>query len=273
MLRLLAFTLLLALSLPSPAAEQIRIAGSTTVLPIIAEAAKVFRKQHPSLTLTVSGGGSGVGIASLKQGEIEIGMTSRPLTKKEQQHLHPIAQEIPIALDAVAIAVSKAVYQGGVRQLTVQQVADIYRGKIRNWRELGGPDNPILVIDKEPSRGTRHVFAKVVLGNERARAPGATIITGSNNEEQSAISNSDKAIGMLSNAWLNDKVRAIALVKNELALLPSNENIISGRYPIQRTLNIIVPNNSSTQALGFVDFLKSEKGKQIIQQMGYLASH
>jgi len=270
MLRLATITLLLSLCLPTLATGQIRAAGSTTLLPIIAEAAKVFRKLHPNITLTVSGGGSGVGITSLKQGEIEIGMSSRPLTKKEQAQLQHIAYEIPIAVDAVAIAVSKAVYQGGIRALTIQQVADIYRGKIRNWSELGGADSPILVIDKEPSRGTRHVFAKVVLGDERARAPGATIITGSNNEEQSAISRSDKAIGMLSNAWLNDKVRAIALIQDNLSLLPSEENIISGRYPIQRTLNILIHNDSSAQTKAFVGFLQSEQGQHIIQQVGYL---
>jgi len=257
-------------SFPAQATESLRVVGSTTVLPIIDQAAKVFRQQHPQLTLTVSGGGSGVGIAAIRQGSAEIGMASRPLTTQEQQQLAD-SQVIVVARDAVAIAVSKAVYDGGVRQLSLGQIADIYRGKIRNWQQLGGPDSPILVIDKEPSRGTRHVFAKVVLGNERARAPGASIITGSNNEEQAAIANSDKAIGMLSHAWLNGQVRAVAVInQHQQAVLPTLENVNNGRYPIQRGLNILLPPSPTAPTRAFVDFLLSPTGQQIVSQVGYL---
>ncbi len=270
MRHLLFILLLSSLSLPTYATERLRIAGSTTVLPIVAEAAKLYRQHHTELTLTVSGGGSGVGVASVDRGHIEIGMVSRPLTEREQQQLQGRVQVIPIARDAVAIAVSRVVYEHGVTQLSLQQIAAIYRGKITNWREVGGPDSPILVIDKEPSRGTRHVFAKVVLGDERARAPGASIITGSNNEEQSAIANSDKAIGMLSTAWLNEQVSAIAIVQNGKAIVPSQQNVSAGLYPIQRTLDILVPNNRSETTGAFVEFLRSAQGGEIVRQVGYL---
>lgn len=252
------------------AAEQLRVSGSTTVLPIVAEAAKQYRQSHPGLILTVSGGGSGVGVASVGQGLIEIGMASRELTPAEKRRLQGKVKQVAIARDAVAVAVSKEVYEGGVTQLSIPQIAAIYRGEIRNWRELGGPDRPILVIDKEPSRGTRHVFAKVVLGSEKARAPGASIITGSNNEEQAAIANSDKAIGMLSNAWLNDEVRAVAVGEGEAAVLPTLANVALGRYPIQRELNLLLPEQGSAEAAGFVEFLLSDQGQQIVQQVGYL---
>ena len=252
------------------AEEKIRVSGSTSVLPIIAEASKQYRLLKPSLTLTVAGGGSGVGVASIGQGMAEIGMVSRDLTPKESQRLQGKVKQIAVARDAVAMAISKAVYEGGVTSLTVDQIADIYRGKIRNWRDVGGPDARILVIDKEPSRGTRHVFAKVVLGNEKARAPGATIITGSNNEEQAAIANSNSAIGMLSNAWLNDKVRAVAIGKPGEAVLPTKENIHNGRYPIQRDLNILIENKNNLVVAEFVDYLLSDQGQQIVEQVGYL---
>ncbi len=251
-------------------ADGIRVAGSTTVLPIVAEAAKHYRQLHPGLSLTVSGGGSGVGVASIDQGLIEIGMLSRDLTAAEKQRLQGKVKQVAIARDAVAVAVSKAVFKAGVTQLSLPQIAAIYRGEIKNWQELGGPDSRILVIDKEPSRGTRHVFAKVVLGSEKARAPGATIITGSNNEEQAAISNSDKAIGMLSSAWLNDAVRAVAVGEVGQAVLPTIENVGNGNYPIQRQLNLLLSENSGKAGDSFVDFLLSERGQQLVQQVGYL---
>lgn len=251
------------------ATETIRISGSTSVLPIVSEAAKQYRQLHPEIRLTVSGGGSGVGVASVERGTIDIGMASRPLSSAETKRLNSRAQLIPIAHDAVAIAVSKAVYESGVQSLSLQQIAAIYRGEIRNWRELGGLDAPILVIDKEASRGTRHVFASVVLGDPHARARGATIITGSNNEEQAVIARSDQAIGMLSNAWLNDRVRAIAIGEGASALLPTPENISAGRYPIKRDLNILVPTERTAPVAEFVDYLLSEQGQSVVATVGF----
>ncbi|MCF6324263.1 MAG: substrate-binding domain-containing protein [Gammaproteobacteria bacterium] len=251
------------------ATTTIKIAGSTTLLPILSEAAKQYRVTHPDLSLTVSGGGSGMGVANIERGTIDIGMASRPLSEREAERLGASIDVIPVARDAVAIAVSKAVYKSGVTQLSLAQIAAIYRGEIRNWRELGGLDAKILVIDKEASRGTRHVFATVVLGSARARAPGATIITGSNNEEQSVISRSDQAIGMISNAWLNDRVRAIAVGEGDMAVLPTIENVALGRYMIKRDLNILVPKGSGDEVKGFVAFLRSEQGQAIVETVGF----
>ena len=267
---IISFTMLAITTFSATAADQIRIAGSTTVLPIVSEAAKQFRVLNPEMRITVSGGGSGVGISSIGQGKLEIGMASRSLTDREKQRLEGKVRQLPIARDAVAIAISKAVYESGVTRLSIPQIADIYRGHITNWKEVGGPDSRILVIDKEPSRGTRHVFAKIVLGSEKARAPGASIITGSNNEEQAAIANSDKAIGMLSNAWLNDKVRAVAVGDGDKAVLPTAEHISNGSYPIQRQLNVLVPEGSDHHITSFVDYLLSAAGQQVVRQVGYL---
>ncbi len=268
--RLVLSVLLLGLTSQLSWADGIRVTGSTTVLPIVAEAAKQFRQMHPGLSLTVSGGGSGVGIASVGQGMVEIGMVSRELTASEKKRLSAKVRQVAVARDAVAVAISKSVYDAGVRQLSLAQIAAIYRGEIKNWQQLGGPDRRILVIDKEASRGTRHIFAKVVLGSERARAPGATIITGSNNEEQAAIANSDKAIGMLSHAWLNDAVRAVAVGERDTAVLPTFETVADGSYPIQRQLNLLLSASSGKASHTFVDFLLSPQGQQIVQQVGYL---
>jgi len=273
MYRLFFLGIFLTASLSLQAAERIRVAGSTTVLPIVAEAAKQYRQQHPDIVLTVSGGGSGVGVASIRQGVVEIGMASRQLTPKERQALQGKIEMIPIARDAVAVAVSKAVYTSGVQRLSLGQVAAIYRGEIRNWKAVGGMDVPILAIDKEPSRGTRYVFARVVLGDAHARAPGASIIAGSNNEEQAAIAGSDKAIGMLSNAWLNDAVRAVAVGEGDQAVLPTVEHVADGRYPIRRDLNVLVQRDASPAVRGFIDFLLSPEGQTLVQKMGYLPIH
>jgi len=267
-------TLWVAIGILTPATSQAAItlhaAGSTTVLPVVSTAANVWHKQHPDVTITVSGGGSGVGIASMIQGTADIGMASRDIDAEEAAKLNGKVDVFTIAKDAVAVVVSKAVYTSGVHQLSLKQIADIYRGKIRNWKKVGGPDARIFVIDKEPSRGTRHVFAEAVLGDAHARAPGASVISGSNNEEQSLVAHSNSAIGMLSNAWLNDAVRGVAVGKGNHAVLPDIQHVRDGSYPISRSLHVMAPKNGPPEARAFVDFLLSSQGQGIVKKSGYL---
>jgi len=252
------------------AAETLHIVGSTTLLPVVSEAATAYHKKYPDMTITVSGGGSGVGISSIIQGTAQIGMASRTTTPEEQLKLDGRVDNIVIARDAVAVAVSKAVYLGGITHLSLSQIADIYRGKITNWKQLGGPDAKILVIDKEASRGTRHVFAKAVLGSSHARAPGASLIAGSNNEEQAIVARSDQAIGMLSNAWLNDQVRGIAIDVDGAMISPTIEHIQRGSYPISRGLHVLLAKNASPATRSFVQFLLSPEGQVMVKKAGYL---
>ncbi|GAB6067930.1 phosphate ABC transporter substrate-binding protein [Methylothermus subterraneus] len=267
-----AFSLVLlgVLVIRADAAPTVRVVGSSTVLPIVAEAAKEYQKRHPAVKITVAGGGSGVGIAAILQGSADLGMSSREPTAEEQTRLVGKAKLIPLASDAVAVVVSKAVAEGGIRSLTLEQIAAIYRGEITNWKQLGGPDARILVIDKEPDRGTRHVFAQAVLGDAQTRAPGAMIVAGSNNEEQAIVARSDSAIGMLSNAWLTDRVRAVAVAAGGEPVLPTLENVQNGRYPISRDLFLLVPENAPPEVSGFVDFLLSPAGQAIVSRVGYL---
>jgi len=260
----------LCMALPAQAAERISAVGSTTVLPVMSQAAEAYHQTHPDVTITVSGGGSGVGIASMIQGTAQLGMASRETSPEEQAKLDGRVENIVIASDAVAVVVSKAVYESGIHQLSLQQIAAIYHGKIKNWQELGGLDKRILVIDKEASRGTRHVFAKAVLGSSHARAEGASIISGSNNEEQMIVSRSDNAIGMLSNAWLNDKVRGVDVVVDGKAIAPTIAHVRDGSYPIARGLHVLLPHAASMATKDFVQFLLSEQGQAIVKHVGYL---
>ena len=273
MLKTILIGSILLLASTVHASERIHVVGSTTVLPVVSQAAALYRQQHPDITITVSGGGSGVGIASVIQGTAQIGMASRNTTAEEQVKLEGRVDNIIIAADAVAVAISKAVYESGVHALSVQQIADIYRGKIRNWKDVGGLDARIVVIDKEASRGTRHVFAEAILGDKHARAKGASIISGSNNEEQAIISRSHAAIGMLSNAWLNDKVRGIAIIVDDKLISPTIEHVRDNTYPLARGLHVLLPKTASAAAKGFVQFLLSQQGQTIVQEVGYLPVH
>jgi len=256
-------------------AVRITVVGSTTVLPIVTRAAEIFvEKNNGAVLITVNAGGSGVGVQSVGSGRADIGMASREITPRERKRFkNPGLQTLSVGRDAVACVVSKEVFLAGVQALSKEQIGGIYLGKIKNWKEVGGPDREIVVIDKERHRGTRHVFMKYVFGNENARTPGTRLVTGSNNEEQTKIAQSDSAIGMLSLAWLNDDVKGVGIREGDEVIEPTLENVRRNRFPIARDLNLITVGEPQGKVKAFMDFIMSPEGQQIVAESGFIPVH
>ena len=254
------------------ASDHISISGSTTVLPAVSKAADGFHMETGKVVV-VNAGGSGGGFNQLAEGQTDIGMMSRDITPEEEaQFPHIKFTPIAIGRDAVAPVVSSEIFETGVESLTLTEIAAIYRGDVDNWKEVGGPDKAIFVIDKESSSGTRQTFMKVVMGNSKALAQGADLVIGSNNEEQTAIAQSDSAIGMLSHAWFNDDVKGISIELEDGELItPTLDMISSGRFPITRDLNIIIRDDITPETQEFVDYLLSERGQSYVSASGYIA--
>ncbi len=251
--------------------NNLRIAGSTTVLPIVSRAAEKFKIKHPNISISVNAGGSGVGFSSMADRRIDIGMMSRKISENERKKYK--GQEFIIytlGRDGVACAISSEIFSDGITALSKEQIRDIYSGKIKNWKTLGGPDKKIVVVDKERHRGTRHAFMKYIFGNPTARARGARLVSGSNNEEQSKIAQSNSAIGMLSQAWINKNVASVALVHEGMQIKPSIQNIKSGAYPISRDLDIVTQKNISIVARQFIEFLLGPEVRPLIEKSGYV---
>ena len=256
-------------------ALRITVVGSTTVIPIATRAAERFvEKKNGEVSITVNGGGSGVGIQSAGVGRADIGMASREITSKELKRFQNQGlRTLAVGRDAVACVVSAEVYSSGVQVLSKEQIGDIYLGKIKNWKEIGGPDREIVVIDKEGHRGTRHVFMKYIFGNENARTPGTRLVTGSNNEEQTKIAQSDSAIGMLSFAWMNDDVVGVGIYEEGKIIEPTRENVRRNRFPISRDLNLVIAGEPLEQVKEFLDFIMSFEGQKIVAESGYIPVH
>lgn len=268
----LGVMLLMVLQISCSRKESIQIAGSTTVLPVVSRAAEQFRLERPDVNIIVNAGGSGVGINQLGQGKIDVGMASREITRLEVRKYSKVEFVThTIGRDAVVPVVSSEVYDAGVRVLSFAQIGSIYRGQVTNWKELSGPDRDILVVDKEKSRGTRHVFMQAVLGDKEAEAPGADLVLGSNNEEQTAISQSDAAIGMLSHAWLNDDVKGLSIRQQDGSVVePVLANIINGTFPIARELYLITNSKPNASIRSFLEFINSPDGQTIVEESGYV---
>ena len=143
-----------------------RIKGSDTVLPVSQETAEIFMKDDPNRRVTVTGGGTGVGISALMDNTTDIAMASRPIKFSEKMKLKAAKQEVEeviIAYDALAVIVNPS---NPVSQLTRQQLEAIFRGKITNWKQLGGPDMKIIVYSRETSSGTYEFFKESALKNK-----------------------------------------------------------------------------------------------------------
>lgn len=251
----------------------INVSGSTTVLPVISKAAENFKHDNENVKIIVNAGGSGVGINQLGEGKIEIGMASRDITEEEINSFPKVKfNTITIGKDAVVPVVSSEIYHAGLTALSAEQLALIYLGKIENWKDVGGPDKEILCVDKEKARGTRHVFMDYIFGDKKADAPGADLVLGSNNEEQTAIIQSDAAIGMLSNAWLNKDVKGLSIITKDSSIIaPTLENIVNGSYPISRDLIIITNGEPKGELKTFVDYILSEEGQKHVTSSGYVS--
>lgn len=253
------------------APEAVYVSGSSTVLPPVSKAADMFTAET-GISVIVNAGGSGGGFNQLAEGQTDIGMMSRNITAAEREAFsHLSFTEIAIGRDAVVPSISSEIYNAGVKSLTLSQIANIYTGDIKNWREVGGPDRDIFVIDKEVSRGTRQVFMDVILGDPKAEAPGADLVTGSNNEEQTALVQSDAAIGMLSVAWLNDDVRGLSIVLDDGTRVdPTIKNIRAGTYPFVRDLNVVRRADLKPAAKQFLTYLLEADGQEIVEKSGYI---
>lgn len=270
-LRNLYFAMSAAVLISCSAPDAISVSGSSTVLPAVSKAADQYSLET-GLSVIVNAGGSGGGFNQLAEGQTDIGMMSRDITANELEKFSTLTfKEIAIGRDAVVPSISSEIYDAGVKALTLSQISDIYAGRVNNWSEFGGPDREIFAIDKEASRGTRQIFMAVVMGDPKAEAPGADLVTGSNNEEQTALTQSDAAIGMLSYAWLNEDVRGLSIILGDgRTVEPSLETIRNGEFPFVRNLNVVTRNDIKPSAEAFITYLLGPEGQEKVEESGYI---
>lgn len=267
---LLAIIVVILLFPSSNGAERVRISGSTTVMPLAELCAEEFNFLHKDYLVTVTGGGSGVGIVDVAEGRAEIAMCSREI-KDSERALYESPdrkfEEILIGYDAIIIVVSQEVYNLGVRDLNVTEVKKIYSGEIKNWRSVGGPDMDIMVVGRKSGSGTRDTFNEIIMGSREAETPGVSIEALDSSEVKAAIVGSDKAIGYLGYSYVKTGgVRAISLD----GVPPTIENIRSGRYRLARKLYFCTFGDPTPGAKAFIDFVLGPEGRRIAEEHGFI---
>lgn len=254
-------------------AGTLRINGSTTVNLPVAEAAEILRAEKKLDIQVDTQGGSSGGISMLGEGLIHIGMTSKHVSADERARFPACHfKEIHIGEDAVALIVSADVWEGGVKTITKQQMAGIYEGRIRNWKQLGGPDTRIAFLNKEPGRGTWEVFAHWLYGNPKLAPLVSFPEVGGNEETRNKVASTKGALSQLSSSWADGK-RVFALgimTESGEVLQPTNENIATKRYPMSRPLFLLTNGEPAGEARMFVDFVLSVSGQDLVKRHGYL---
>jgi phosphate transport system substrate-binding protein len=248
-----------------PAAEvtgKITMAGSTTVQPLAEKFAESFMAKHSGVTVDVQGGGSSVGVKAAAEKTADIGMASREL-KESELSANPELKVFVIARDGIAVVVNAEVT---VDDLTMDQVRDIFNGKITNWKEVGGADQSIIVVSREEGSGTRAAFEEMVMGKD-VLITDTAILQPSNGAMRTTVSTTPHSIGYLSMGYIDDTVVAIKVNGVE----PSEENAANGSFPIVRPLNLITSGEPAGAVKAFLDFILSPDGQAIVVEEGYIA--
>ena len=241
---------------------KLHIAGSTTVLPIAEECARVYMEAHPGSQIYVSGGGSSHGIKSVADGTVNIGDASRDLKDSEKEK-YPDLVTHAIAKDGVAVVVHP---ENEISDLTIEQLKGIYTGEITNWKDVGGEDAEIMVVSREEGSGTRDCFEQVVLAPTKEEITANAIIQDSNGKTRTTVAGNKDAIGFLSLGYVNFDIRAVSLDGTE----PTIENIRSGDYAISRTLWMITDGAPDADEQAFIDFVLSEEGQAIVSEVHFI---
>ncbi|MDQ7780747.1 MAG: phosphate ABC transporter substrate-binding protein [Planctomycetota bacterium] len=249
--------------------RNITVKGSDTMVNMAACWAEEYMKEHRETTIAVTGGGSGVGIAALINGATDVCLASRHMSEKERElirkHRGKDVLEIAVARDAVAVFVHT---DNPVREVSLDQLAGIYTGKITNWRELGWTDKRIILCGRENTSGTYAYFKEKAL-KKQDFTPDVLAIQGTSGVVH-AVANDPYAIGY-GGIGYSSGVRNIALKKNNETpgIEPSSETVEKGTYPLARSLFFYVLESPSPEVQRVIDWVLSDKGQKIVVDNEY----
>jgi len=246
------------------AGSSIVIKGSTTVLPIAQGTLEAFMKKHPEVQISLSGGGSGEGIKALIDKTTDIATSSREIKKEEVElaktkNVNPVANVV--ANDAIVPVVHP---KNKVTNLSIDQLSQIYQGKITNWKEVGGEDLKIVVISRDSSSGTFESWDHFVMKKAKV-APQAQMLA-SNGAIVTAVSKNRYAISYLGIGYVNKSVKSLQVN----GITASIATALSKEYPMSRELYIYTDGDATGDVAKYIAFVKSAEGQKIVVKEGFV---
>jgi phosphate transport system substrate-binding protein len=266
----------------SPAADasasgSLNIKGSDTMVNLTQAWAETYMKAHPSAQIAVTGGGSGTGIAALQNHTTDVAMSSRDIKDSEKTQIEKSGatlKELTVARDAVVVGVNPA---NAVKSLTIDQLADIYTGKVTDWGQVGGKPGKIVAVSRDRSSGTHVFFLEHVLqrGGKDKEAQYATsvLLLPSSKAIVDEVAKNPNAIGYFGLGYEDPaKTRAleVAAKTGDKAIAPSLDTVVSGTYPISRPLHFYAAGDPAGLAKDFLDFTLSADGQKLVEEQGFV---
>ncbi|BDG46504.1 phosphate ABC transporter substrate-binding protein PstS family protein [Parageobacillus sp. KH3-4] len=244
----------------------ITLAGSTALQPLAEEAANEFMGKYPNVSITVQGGGSGTGVNQVAAGAVQIGNSDVPSAEKlEDKSKAGELIDHKVAGIAFAIVVNKDV---NVDSLTLKQIQDIFSGKITNWKDVGGKDEKINVINRPASSGTRATFEKTVMKGVKINEAIGTV-QDSNGAVEQAINSTPGSISYVAMSYLIGEKKDLKTLKID-GVEPTVENIKTEKYPFWSYEYMITKGEPKDAVRGFIEYVKSEEFAPKVKEMGYI---
>ncbi|PKN39360.1 MAG: phosphate ABC transporter substrate-binding protein [Deltaproteobacteria bacterium HGW-Deltaproteobacteria-2] len=246
------------------AGSSIVIKGSTTVLPVAQGTLEAFMKKNPQIQISLSGGGSGEGIKALIDKTADIATSSREIKKEEvdlakTKGMYAVAHVV--ANDAIVPVVHP---KNKVKNLSIDQLSQIYQGKITNWKEVGGDDLKIVVISRDSSSGTFESWDHFVMKKVKV-TPRAQMLA-SNGAIVTAIAKNRYAISYLGIGYVNKSVKALQVN----GIPASVQTAIAKEYPLSRELYMYTDGEAKGDVAKYIDFVKSQEGQKIVVKEGFV---
>jgi phosphate transport system substrate-binding protein len=250
--------------------------GSDTIVNLALAWAETYQEEHPEVSISVTGGGSGTGIAALINGTVDIANASRQIKAEEIEAAQANGNdpvEFVIARDAIAVIVN---LENPVNELTLSQISDMYSGVINNWQEVGGENRPIVRLSRETNSGTHVYFLEEVLRlgdkNNTTLFATNTLLMPSSEGISAEIRQNPNAIGYDGLGYVTDEMKVIAIARSagEDYILPSAETVNNGQYPIARDLYMYTDGQPTGVVKTYLDWILSPESQAIVTELGFV---
>lgn len=258
-------------------AGTVKVKGSDTMVNLAQAWAEAYAKEHPTANIIITGGGSGTGIAALINGDTDIATASRAMEPQEIEQakakgLNP--QQFVVARDGVSVIVNP---KNPVGRLTVDQLSDIYTGRITNWKQVGGSDAKMVVLSRDKNSGTHVFFLEHVVRKGNAKGPqqyGSTVLMEVSSQAiADEVASNVNAIGYVGMGYVKPgmhKALGVAPDSTKSFIKPTPDNVINGTYPIARPLYLYTPNVPTGAVKDFIDFALSDQGQKIVAEQDFV---
>ena len=250
--------------------QVVKIAGSTSVAPLVKELAAAYERRYPGRTVEIQESGSSAGITAAIEGAADLGMSSRDLKESEKEKL----KDSPVALDGIAVIVHP---DNPVQALSLDQLQGVFSGKIRNWREVGGADGEIVVVSRESGSGTRSAFEELAGLQQDVEKNGQllkrsmisknALFENNTGAVKSDVLSNRNAIGYISLGTLEGDIRALRIDGTPCTA----QEITSGNYALARPFLLCADASVSGAAREFLDFALYEAGQEVVAGEGYVS--